>query len=166
MLSILSPKVPCYHIESGTILSIGGPVLKLLPGHGLYAWFHTNTMTDLTQLIRSAVMLRISLWRIEGKPPLAQLSACSMEKRCPQTQLEGRLPTILSQAQGIPKRSFMYSANPCSEMGSTESQLEAPFSEQMVRAFCSLVGRSSFRSVAVLASYCLWNFQALFLILV
>ena len=56
-------------------------------------------------------------------------------------------------------------ANPCSEMGRAESQLEAPFSEQIVRAFCSLVDRSSFRSFAVLASYCLWNFRALFLIL-
>ena len=47
-------------------------------------------------------------------------------------------------------------------MGRAESQLEAPFSEQIVRAFCSLVDRSSLRSFAVLASYCLWNFRALF----
>ena len=48
-------------------------------------------------------------------------------------------------------------------MGRAESQLEAPFSEQMISAFFSLMGRFSFRSFAVLA---LWNFRALFLNLV
>ena len=33
-----------------------------------------------------AVKSLISLWRIEGKPPVGQLIACSTVKLCPQTQ--------------------------------------------------------------------------------
>ena len=59
----------------------------------------------------------------------------------------------------------MCRANPCSEMGKAESQLEATFSEHIERALCNLVGRFCFKSSAVLALCCLWNFRALFLIL-
>ena len=120
-----------------------------------------------TSLSRLAVMLRISLCRIEGKPPLEQLSACSMVKCWPQTQWEGRCdgrhPYRKHRAS---LKAPLCRANPCSEMGKAESQLEAPFSEQIVRAFCSLVGMLFSRSFAALASHCLWNFCALCLILV
>ena len=120
-----------------------------------------------TPLIRLAVMLRTSLCRMEGNPPLEQLSACSMENCWPQTQWEGRCcgrqPYRRHKAS---LKAPLCKANPCSEIGKAESQLDAPFSEQMVRVFCSLMDRFSFTSFAVLTSYCLWNFRALFLSLV
>ena len=79
-----------------------------------------------TSLSRFAVMLRISLCRIEGKPPLEQLSACSMVKCWPQTQWEGRYdgrhPYRKHRAS---LKAPLCRANPCSEMGKAESQLEA-----------------------------------------
>ena len=93
-------------------------------------------------LIRLAVMLRISLCRIEGNPPLEQLSAYSMEKCWPQTQWEGicggRQPYRRHKAS---LNAPLCSANPCSEIGRAESQLEAPFSEQKIRALYRLIGR-------------------------
>ena len=78
-----------------------------------------------TSLSRFAVMLRISLCRIEGKPPLEQLSACSMVKCWPQTQWEGRYDSChLYRKHRASLKAPLCRANSCSEMGKAESQLE------------------------------------------
>ena len=51
-------------------------------------------------------------------------------------------------------------------MGRADSQLDVPFSEQIVRDFCRLDGRDSLSSLAFLSSICLRNFWALDFILV
>ena len=95
-----------------------------------------------------------------------QLSACSIEKFWPQTQWEGRYEGRQPyRKQRASLKAPLCRANPCSEMGKAESQLEAPFSEHIERTLCNVVGRFYFKSSAVLASCCLWNFRALFLVL-
>ncbi len=66
-------------------------------------------------------------WRIDGNPPLGQLSACSTVKNFPQTQWDGKFGGR-AEAEGIPESC---SANPCLVMGRADSQLEVPFLEQI-----------------------------------
>ena len=95
-----------------------------------------------------------------------QLSACSIVKHWPHTQWEGRWdghqPYRRCQAS---LKAPLCKAKPYSEMGRTESQLEAPFSKLIVIAFLNLVGKFSFRLLAALASSCLLDLRAFFLLL-
>lgn len=85
-------------------------------------------------------MLRISLWWIEGDPPLKQLSACSMVKCWPQTQWEGRYDGVQPyRKHRASLKAPSWKRNPCSEIGKAESQLEAPFSEKKIRTFCRYI---------------------------
>ena len=166
MHAISPPKALCHNIQSGSILSVGSPVLKKCSPVTSCRLGSIPTLWQ-TSLIRLAVMLRISLWQTEGNPPLGQLRACSVVKCWPQTQWEGRCDgrhRYLKHRASL--KAPLCRANPCSVMGNAESQLEAPLTEHIVRSFCSLVGRVSFRSFAVLTSSCLWNLRALFLLLV
>ena len=56
-------------------------------------------------------------------------------------------------------------ANPCSLMGKVESQLEAPFSADTVKAFWRLLGSLSLSSEAAVASCCLRRVRVSFLAL-
>jgi len=87
-LSILTPKVPSHLIKTCTILMIGCGIMEWFIIQGLKG---VSILTSLhTSLRRSAVKLRSSLWRIDGKPPQGQLKACWTEKVPPHTQDWGR----------------------------------------------------------------------------
>ena len=66
-----------------------------------------STRTSLqTSVRRLAVKSLISLWRIEGNPPLGQERACSTEKEAPQTQCEG-VRARLSFGSLLPSRQLL-----------------------------------------------------------
>ena len=74
-------------------------------------------------------MSHISLCLIDGKPPLGQDRACSMEKETPQEHLEGSLSGV--QPYRNAKESWkapLCRAKLCSESGSRVSQVDDPFS--------------------------------------
>ena len=88
---------------------------------------------------------------------------CSMVKWWPQTQWEGRCdghqPYHKHRAS---LKAPLCRENPCSEMGRAESQLEAPFSEQIVRTSCSLVNRFSFSCLLFLLHHVCGTFALCF----
>ena len=59
----------------------------------------------------------------------------------------------------------LWRVNPCSSMGKVESQLEAPFSADTVKAFWRLLGSLSLSSAAAFASCCLQRVRVSFLAL-
>ena len=59
----------------------------------------------------------------------------------------------------------LWRVNPCSSMGKVESQLEAPFSAETVKAFWRLLGSLSLSSEAAVASCCLRRVRVSFLAL-
>ena len=78
-----------------------------------------------------------SLCLIEGRPPQAQLRACSMVYCLPRTQFDGRCgghhPYLRQRAS---LKAPLCSAKPCSAIGRDESQLDAPFSLEASRICC------------------------------
>ena len=111
-------------------------------------------------------MLRISLWRIDGNPPRGQFRACSTVNCLPQMQWDGmcvgRQPYRRHSAS---LKAPLWRANPCSSIGKVESQLEAPFSAETVKAFWRLLGSLSLSSEAAVASCCLRRVRVSFLAL-
>ena len=99
-------------------------------------------------------MLRISLWRIDGNPPRGQFRACTTKWcRCiasaPQMQWEGKcVGRQPYRRHNASLKAPLWRANPCSSMGKVESQLEAPFSAETVKAFWRLLGSLSLSSEA------------------
>ena len=82
-------------------------------------------------------MSRSSLCLIEGRPPQAQLRACSLVYCLPQTQFDGwcggRHPYLRQRAS---LKAPLSNAKPCSAIGRDESQLDAPFSLEASRTHC------------------------------
>ena len=106
-----------------------------------------------TSVRKSAVMSRSSLWQIDGRPPQAQFSACSTEKGFPHTQLVGRFDGCQPYLRHRTSRKTpLWRANPCSAIGKVDSQLEAPFSLETLRALCRVVGSLPISSDALCAS--------------
>ena len=75
----------------------------------------------------------------------------------PHTQLvgsfDGRQPYLRHRAS---RKAPLWRANPCSAIGKVDSQLEAPFSLETLRALCRLVGSLPISSDALCAS-CSWR---------
>ena len=86
ILSVASPEVLCYDVKMGTILWVSCSAC---------AWtVHPLVAVGMVQFhvsVRScAVVSWSSLCLIEGRPPQAQLRACSLVYCLPQTQFDGR----------------------------------------------------------------------------
>ncbi len=82
-----------------------------------------------TSVSSEAVMSRISLWRIVGKPPMWQIIAWSTEKFAPQLHLLGMLLSCqLYLRRRASLKSPLCNWKPCVPMGRTDSHDEAPFS--------------------------------------
>ena len=82
-----------------------------------------------TSVIAAAVRSLRWLWRMEGKPPVGQHSAWSMEKGLLQLQLVGRLGgDQLYRSEMASLNAPLCKAKPCSSIGSAVSQKEALFS--------------------------------------
>ena len=62
------------------------------------------------------------------KPPLGQLSACSMVKCWPQVHKDGRLGGFQPyRKQRASLKAPLWREKPCSAIGNEDNQLEAPF---------------------------------------
>ena len=129
-------------------------MIKLLSINWLKPWptaWHTS-------LIRLTVISWMSLWRIDGNRPLGQLRACSTLNWMPHTQWDGRhggcQPYLRHR---VSLKAPLCAA--CSAMGKADSQLEAPFSDDMP------FGSFAFTSAAALVC-CYWQkLRVLFLAL-
>ena len=79
--------------------------------------------------MRLAVRSRISLWRIDGKPPSGQERACSTVKDFPHVQVEGMLDGSQPYLRAIASRNApLCKVKPFSSIGRVVNQLDAPFS--------------------------------------
>ena len=123
--------------------------------------FSTHPMADFSEKIGGDVPNLVvphgreaSARAIEGVFDTEFLAACTLGWE------ECRLPSI-AQAESVPEASFGR-ANPCSSMGSVESQVDAPFSEARLIDFWREDGNFSWRSHARLCSEFLLWFLVLF----
>ena len=88
-----------------------------------------------TSIRKSAVISRISLWRIDGNPPRGQLKTCSTVNCLLHAQWDGRCGGRQPyRRQRASLKAPLWRANPCSSIGRVESQLEAPFSVEALTA--------------------------------
>ena len=68
------------------VVSVGRTCTENLTSEWFEEWFSCNIVADLSEY-SDAVMSRIPLWRIVGKPPMWQIIAWSTVKRAPQLQV-------------------------------------------------------------------------------
>jgi hypothetical protein len=117
-------------------------------------------------------MSLILLCLLMVKPPWLQLIACSALNALPQMQWLGRCfglqPYLRHRAS---RNSPLFRANPCSSMGLTDNQVDAPFSFASVTDLCwgmvnfAVTSSWFFMSSAVVLVVVVWRYYILWLLL-
>ena len=129
-------------VEAGSCLGVGHGSCQYIVGHRLKFGLDAHLLAHFSE--EGAVRPHISLCLIDGKPPLAQDSACSTEKVEPQARLAGNLSGV--QPYHSARASWkapLCNAKPNSESGRTVSQVEEPFSLASFTDLCKPAGRRS-----------------------
>ena len=135
-VEFVSSEPVCLHVESSIVFSDGSGVCHFLPLRGC-RWGSTDTLWYTFKSI-SAVMFLSSLCRMIGKPPRLQLRVCSTLNCFPYLHALGILSSFHPYLRHTPSQNApLWRLNPCSVIGRTASQWEAPFSwERIIACFC------------------------------